>query len=104
MGTVPLSAYLTLALILFCIGLYGALTKRNTIMILICIELMLNAVNINFVAFSRFGFIPDISGQVFSLFIMTVAAAEVAIGIAILIAIYRNRQTILIDKMRTLKD
>lgn len=104
MDSIPLSAYLTLALILFCIGLYGALTKKNIIMILICIELMLNAVNINFVAFSKFGFVPDISGQVFSLFIMTVAAAEVAVGIAILIALYRHRHTVYIEKLDSLKD
>ncbi|MBM7618625.1 NADH-quinone oxidoreductase subunit K [Bacillus tianshenii] len=104
MTTVPLSAYLVLALILFCIGLYGALTKRNTVIVLICIELMLNAVNINLVAFSKFGINPSITGQVFSLFTITVAAAEAAVGLAILIALYRNRKTVNIDEMNTLKN
>ncbi|MFE7063690.1 NADH-quinone oxidoreductase subunit NuoK [Bacillus haimaensis] len=104
MTTVPLSAYLVLALILFCIGLYGALTKRNTVIVLICIELMLNAVNINLVAFSKFGINPSITGQVFSLFTITVAAAEAAVGLAILIALYRNRKTVNIDEMNSLKN
>lgn len=103
MSTVPLSAYLTLALILFCIGLYGALTKRNTVIVLISIELMLNSVNINLVAFSKFGVTPAITGQVFSLFAIAVAAAEAAVGLAILIALYRNRQTVNIDEMNTMK-
>ncbi|WP_078378633.1 NADH-quinone oxidoreductase subunit NuoK [Sutcliffiella halmapala] len=104
MTQVPLSAYLVLALILFCIGLYGALTKRNTVIVLICIELMLNAVNINLVAFSKFGINPSITGQVFSLFTITVAAAEAAVGLAILIALYRNRRTVNIDEMNSLKN
>lgn len=104
MSSVPLSAYLTLALILFCIGLYGALTKRNTVIVLISIELMLNAVNVNLVAFSKFGMIPSITGQVFALFAMAVAAAEAAVGLAILIALYRNRKTVNIDEMDTLKN
>ena len=103
MSSVPLSAYLVLALILFCIGLYGALTKRNTVIVLICIELMLNAVNINLVAFSKYGVNPSITGQVFSLFTITVAAAEAAVGLAILIALYRNRKTVNIDEMDTMK-
>lgn len=103
MTSVPLSAYLTLALILFCIGLYGALTKRNTIIVLISIELMLNAVNINLVAFSKFGMMPTITGQVFALFVISVAAAEAAIALAILMALYRNRKTVHIDEMNILK-
>ena len=103
MSSVPISAYLALALILFCIGLYGALTKRNTVIVLISIELMLNAVNINLVAFSKFGAAPAITGQIFALFVMTVAAAEVAVGVAILIALYRNRKTVNVDEMNTLK-
>ena len=103
MTSVPLSAYLVLALILFCIGLYGALTKRNTVIVLISIELMLNAVNINLVAFSKFGVTPSITGQIFSLFAITVAAAEAAVGLAILIALYRNRKTVNIDEMDTMK-
>lgn len=103
MSSVPVSAYLTLALILFCIGLYGALTKRNTVIVLISIELMLNAVNINLVAFSKYGGNPGITGQVFALFSIAVAAAEAAVGLAILIALYRNRKTVNIDEMNTLK-
>ncbi|PLR94501.1 NADH-quinone oxidoreductase subunit NuoK [Bacillus sp. T33-2] len=103
MSPVPVSAYLALALILFCIGLYGALTKRNTVIVLISIELMLNAVNINLVTFSKYGLAPSITGQVFALFGMTVAAAEAAVGLAILIALYRNRKTVNIDDMDQLK-
>lgn len=103
MGSLPISAYLTLALILFCIGLYGALTKRNTVIVLISIELMLNAVNINLVAFSKFGVTPSITGQVFALFGMAIAAAEAAVGLAILIALYRNRRTVNIDEMDMMK-
>ncbi|MCM3602114.1 NADH-quinone oxidoreductase subunit NuoK [Robertmurraya korlensis] len=103
MSSVPVSAYLTLALILFCIGLYGALTKRNTVIVLISIELMLNAVNINLVAFSKYGANPGITGQVFALFSIAVAAAEAAVGLAILIALYRNRKTVNMDEMNTLK-
>ncbi|WP_313803417.1 NADH-quinone oxidoreductase subunit NuoK [Cytobacillus sp.] len=103
MSSVPLSAYLALGLILFCIGLYGALTKRNIIIVLISIELMLNAANINLVAFSKFGVMPSITGQIFALFVMAVAAAEVAVGVAILITLYRNRNTVNIDEVNTLK-
>ena len=104
MSSVPISAYLALALILFCIGMYGALTKRNTIIVLLSIELMLNAANINLVAFSKFGVMSSITGQVFALFAMAVAAAEVAVGVAILIALYRNRKTVNIDEMNRLKN
>ncbi|MDR7079663.1 NADH-quinone oxidoreductase subunit K [Neobacillus niacini] len=104
MSSVPASAFLALALILFCIGLYGALTKRNTVIVLISIELMLNAVNINLVAFSKYGVAPSITGQVFALFTISVAAAEAAVGLAILIALYRNRKTVNIDEMNTMKN
>ncbi|KAF0825283.1 NADH-quinone oxidoreductase subunit NuoK [Cytobacillus firmus] len=103
MSTVPVQAYLALALILFCIGLYGALTKRNTVIVLISIELMLNAVNINLVAFSKFGITPSITGQIFTLFVIAVAAAEVAVGIAILISLYRNKKSVNIDEMDAMK-
>jgi NADH-quinone oxidoreductase subunit K len=103
MSSVPISAFLALALILFCIGLYGALTKRNTIIVLISIELMLNAVNINLVTFSKYGMAPAITGQVFAVFVIAVAAAEVAVGIAILLALYRNRRSVSIDEMNTMK-
>ncbi|MEH7252921.1 MULTISPECIES: NADH-quinone oxidoreductase subunit NuoK [Bacillaceae] len=104
MSSVPASAFLALALILFCIGLYGALTKRNTVIILISIELMLNAVNINLVTFSKYGVVPSITGQIFALFTISVAAAEAAVGLAILMALYRNRKTVNIDEMDTMKN
>ena len=86
---VALEHYLILSAILFSIGLYGALAKRNAIIILMSIELMLNAVNISMVAFSRY-IVPELlTGQVFAIFIMVVAAAEVAVGLAIIMAIYR---------------
>lgn len=100
---VSLPIYLLVALILFCIGMYGALTKRNAIIVLLSIELMLNAVNINLVAFAKYGPYASISGQIFSLFTMTVAAAEVAVGIAILLALYRNRNTVNVDEMNSMK-
>ncbi|MFD0050871.1 NADH-quinone oxidoreductase subunit NuoK [Actinomycetes bacterium NPDC127524] len=103
MTSVPLSAYLALALALFCIGLYGALTKRNTVIVLISIELMMNAVNINLVAFSKLGVTPSITGQVFSLFTITVAAAEAAVGLAILMALYRNRQSVNMEDNSSMK-
>ncbi|ANX14103.1 NADH-quinone oxidoreductase subunit NuoK [Fictibacillus halophilus] len=103
MSSVPLTAYLMLALILFCIGLFGALTKRNAVIVLISIELMLNAVNINLVAFAKYSINPGLTGQIFSLFTITVAAAEAAVGLAILIALYRNRQTVNVDEMDTMK-
>ncbi|MEH7416326.1 NADH-quinone oxidoreductase subunit NuoK [Neobacillus drentensis] len=103
MSSVPASAFLALALILFCIGLYGALTKKNTVIVLISIELMLNAVNINLVTFSKYGITPSITGQIFALFAISVAAAEAAVGLAILIALYRNKKTVNIDDMDTMK-
>lgn len=101
--SVPLSSYLLVALILFCVGLYGALTKRSAIIVLLSIELMLNAVNINLVAFAKYGIAASITGQIFTLFTMTVAAAEVAVGIAILLSLYRNRDTVDVDEMDTMK-
>jgi len=89
-----LEHYLVLAVILFSIGLYGALTKRNAIVILMSIEIMLNAVNIVLVAFSRYIVPSLLTGQVFALFTIVVAAAEAAVALAIVIAIYHSRQTI----------
>ncbi len=94
MSNIGLEHYLILSAILFAIGLYGALAKRNAVVILMCIEIMLNAVNIALVAFSRFVVPTLLTGQVFVLFVMAVAAAEAAVGLAIIIAIYRNRETI----------
>ena len=91
---VALEHYLILSAILFSIGLYGALAKRNAIIILMSIELMLNAVNISMVAFSRY-IVPELlTGQVFAIFIMVVAAAEVAVGLAIIMAIYRHFEAV----------
>jgi NADH-quinone oxidoreductase subunit K len=90
---IPTGSILALAAILFCIGLYGALTKRNLIMVLVSLELMLNAANMNLVAFSRLGVAPNLNGQVFSLFSITVAAAEIAVGLALLLAVFRVRKT-----------
>ncbi|MGZ4161525.1 MAG: NADH-quinone oxidoreductase subunit NuoK [Neobacillus sp.] len=104
MSSIPASAFLALALILFCIGLYGALTKRNTVIVLISIELMLNAVNINLVTFSKYGLNPSITGQIFALFAISVAAAEAAVGLAILISLYRTRKTVNIDEMNSMKN
>ncbi|MBI2980504.1 MAG: NADH-quinone oxidoreductase subunit NuoK [Chloroflexi bacterium] len=89
-----LEHYLILSAILFSIGLYGALAKRNAIVILMSIEIMLNAVNIAMVAFSRYIVPEQLTGQVFTIFVLVVAAAEAAVGLAIVMAIYRNRETI----------
>ncbi|SRR5713101_1921518 len=97
----PVSYYLFLGLALFLIGVIGVLTRRNVIVILMSIELILNAVNINLVAFSRvFG---DVAGQAFAIFIITDAAAEAAVGLGIIIAFFRNRETVLADEMDLLK-
>ena len=95
---VGLVHYLVLSAILFSIGLYGVLAKRNAVIILMCIEIMLNAVNITLVAFSRYVTPLALTGQVFAIFVMAVAAAEASVGIAIIITIYRNRETISVDK------
>ena len=94
MTSIGLEHYLILSAVLFSIGLYGALTKRNAIVVLMSVEIMLNAVNITMVAFSRFITPALLTGQVFAIFIMVVAAAEAAVGLAIIISIYRNRETI----------
>ncbi len=101
--SIALEHYLILATVLFSIGLYGALAKRNAIVILMSIELMLNAVNIMMVAFSRYIVPQLLTGQVFAIFIIVVAAAEVAVGLAIIMAIYRNRETIDVTKINLMK-
>lgn len=98
---VPIGHYLFLSLALFIIGVIGVLTRRNVIVILMSIELILNAVNINLVAFSRHW--ANVDGQIFSLFIITAAAAEAAVGLGIIIAFFRNRETVLADEMDLLK-
>jgi NADH:ubiquinone oxidoreductase subunit K len=91
--------------VLFAIGVYGVLARRNGILVLMSIELMLNAVNVNLVAFSQFlsGQAALLAGQIFTLFVITVAAAEVGIGLAIVILIFRNRETINVDEVNLLK-
>jgi len=99
---VGLEHYLTVAAALFVIGIFGIfLNRKNVIVILMSIELMLLAVNINFVAFSSF--LGDLTGQIFTMFVLTVAAAEAAIGLAILVTYYRNRGTIAVDDVNVMK-
>lgn len=98
---IPLSYYVILSVIVFITGLVGVLIRRNIIIILLSVELMLNATNINFVAFSRY--FQNMTGQVFVFFTLTVAAAEVAVGLAIIIALYRSRATINVDEFQLLK-
>jgi NADH-quinone oxidoreductase subunit K len=98
---VPLSHYLILSAILFGLGVLGVLVRRNGIVIFMCIELMLNAVNLTFVAFSRF--FQALDGQVFVFFVMTVAAAEAAVGLAIIIAIFRHKESVDVDDVNLLK-
>jgi NADH-quinone oxidoreductase subunit K len=98
---VPIGHYLFLSLALFIIGVVGVLTRRNVIIILMSIELILNAVNINLVAFSRHW--ANVDGQIFTLFIITDAAAEAAVGLGIIIAFFKNRETVLADEMDLLK-
>ncbi len=99
---IPLSSYLILGAILFSISIAGIfINRKNVIVLLMCIELMLLAVNINFIAFSHF--LGDSAGQVFVFFILTVAAAEAAIGLAILVVVFRSRQTINVSELNTMK-
>ncbi|MBI4716051.1 MAG: NADH-quinone oxidoreductase subunit NuoK [Nitrospirae bacterium] len=98
-----LAHYLAVGSVLFGIGLFGALVRKNFVVILMSIELMLNAVNINLVAFSRFLDRADYDGQIFALFIMIIAASEAAVGLAILLAVFRNLGLIETDKTRMLK-
>ena len=99
--SVPLNYYVILSTMLFCIGIIGVLFRRNAIIIFMCIELMLNAVNLLLVAFSTY--LSDPAGQVFVFFIMAVAAAEVAVGLAILMMVYRNSKSSDIDMLNKLK-
>ena len=104
---ITLGHFLVLGAVLFCIGLFGALTRRNAVSVLMSIEIMLNAVNITLVAFSYFNSIPKyaalLTGQVFAIFIITVAAAEAAVALAMVIAIYRRRNTIDISDINLMK-
>lgn len=100
---IPLNAYLALAAVLFCIGVFGVLSRRNAIGVLMGIELMLNAANINLVAFGRFIHPNVLMGHVFAIFVLTIAAAEAAIGLAIIIAVYRNLEKVNVDEIDSLK-
>jgi NADH-quinone oxidoreductase subunit K len=98
---VPPECYLVLSGILFTIGVIGALTRRNAIVVFMCIELMLNGVNISFVALSRF--LQSLDGVLFAFFVIAVAAAEAAVGLAIFVMIYRSKETINVDEINILK-
>ena len=100
----PLWCYLTVSALLFCIGLAGALTRRNAIMVLIGIELMLNAANLNFIAFWRFSENPEtMTGLMFAVFSIAIAAAEAAVGLALIITIYRHFRTANVDQVEDMK-
>ncbi len=98
---IPLHYYLALSAALFTIGVIGVLTRRNAIIVFMCIELMLNSVNLTLIAFSAY--LGNPAGQMLVFFVMTVAAAEAAVGLAIIIALYRNKQTVNIDEINILK-
>ena len=100
---IPLSWYLMLSAALFSIGLFGVLARRNAIAILLGVELMLNAVNINLVAFWRYLDPAQMTGQVFAIIVFAVAAAEVAVGLALIISVYRNRKTVVADELDMMK-
>jgi NADH:ubiquinone oxidoreductase subunit K len=100
---IGLSHYLIVAAALFCIGVYGVLAKKNAIAVMMGIEFMLNAVNINLVAFNHFMAPTQLVGQVFAIFIIGVAAAEVSLGLAIILSLYRQRHTVAVDELDILK-
>jgi len=101
LGGIPLSGYLAVSAILFTLGALGVLIRRNAIIIFMSIELMLNSANLAFVAFARY--YQALDGQMFVFFVMTVAAAEVAVGLALIVAIFRTRQSINVDDLNVLK-
>jgi NADH-quinone oxidoreductase subunit K len=101
MMMVPLHSYLILSALMFIIGAVGVVTRRNAIIVFMSLELMLNSVNLTFVAFSAF--LGDASGQVFVFFVMTVAAAEAAVGLAIVIALFRRKKTVNLDEINIMK-
>ena len=96
-----LNQFLILAAFLFCVGVYGVLARKSAVLVLMSIELMLNAVNLNLVAFSNR--VGDVGGQVFALFVITIAAAEVGVGLAIVLLIYRNRVSVELDEIDSMK-
>lgn len=100
---IPLSWYLILAAAIFCIGLFGVLSRRNSVAILMGIELMLNSVNLNLLAFWRYRTPAEITGQIFMIIVFAVAAAEAAVGLALIISVYRRRATIAAEELDMLK-
>jgi NADH-quinone oxidoreductase subunit K len=100
---VPLTWYLLVAAALFCMGAFGAVARRNAVAVLMGVELMLNAVNINLIAFWRYAGGMAMTGQLFAIFVITVAAAEAAVGLALIIAIYRQRSTVNVEEIDTMK-
>ncbi len=98
-----LQYFLLLGAALFCIGIYGLVTSRNAVRVLMSIELLLNAVNLNLMGFSNFLDPVEIKGQVFTIFVITIAAAEAAVGLAIILSIYRNRDTVDMEQFNLLK-
>ncbi len=101
---IPLSWYLLLAAALFCIGLYGVFARRNAVAILMAVELMLNAVNINLIAFWRFLTPEKSAGMAWAVFVLTVAAAEAAVGLALIISVYRTRDSVVAEELDMLKN
>jgi len=100
--TIELNQFLFVSGLLFAIGFFGVLLRRNTLVIYMCLELMLNAVNLSLVAFSRYH--NSMDGNLFVFFIITVAAAEVAVGLAIIVALYRRRQTVMVEELAELRN
>lgn len=100
---IPLSAFIAVSAVLFFIGVAGVLVRRNAVVILMCVELMLNATNLALVAFSRKAGMIDERGSVFVVFVFVVAAAEVAVGLAIVLSLYRNRPTVDVDEIHAMK-
>jgi NADH-quinone oxidoreductase subunit K len=102
-SSIPVGAFIAVSAILFFIGVTGVLVRRNAVVILMCVELMLNATNLALVAFSRRAGIADERGSVFVVFVFVIAAAEVAVGLAIILAAYRNRPTVNVDDLHQMK-
>ncbi len=100
---IPLWMYLAVAAALFCIGMYGVLSRRNAVAVLMSVELMLNAVNINLIAFWRYVEPLNMAGQAFAAFVFVIAAAEAAVGLAIIISVYRQRRSVIVEEIDLLK-
>ena len=101
--TIPLSWYLVFAAALFCVGLFGMLARKNMVAILMGVELMLNAININLIAFWRYLYAPQMTGLAFVAIVFTAAAAETAVGLALIISVYRRRKTVIAEEVNTLQ-